>query len=58
MFPVSIVIAIVAMAAGVEGATFFVPVFLLVLKLPPRRTLLLRKGKLSLIRYAIEPRGG
>lgn len=35
MFPASIVIATVAMASGVEGATFFTPVFLLGLGLPP-----------------------
>lgn len=35
MFPVSVLIATVAMASGVEGATFFAPFFLLVLRLPP-----------------------
>ncbi|MBN1666064.1 MAG: sulfite exporter TauE/SafE family protein [Anaerolineales bacterium] len=35
MFPVSILIATIAMASGVEGATFFAPFFLLVLRLPP-----------------------
>lgn len=35
MFPVSIVIATIAMASGVEGATFFTPLFILVLKLSP-----------------------
>ncbi|AFZ54638.1 sulfite exporter TauE/SafE family protein [Cyanobacterium aponinum] len=35
MFPFSIVIATIAMASGVEGATFFTPLFMLVLKLPP-----------------------
>ncbi|PKL10114.1 MAG: sulfite exporter TauE/SafE family protein [Spirochaetae bacterium HGW-Spirochaetae-7] len=35
MFPVAALIATVAMASGVEGATFFVPVFMLGLKLPP-----------------------
>ncbi|OIP68421.1 MAG: permease [Oscillatoriales cyanobacterium CG2_30_44_21] len=34
MFPISIVIATVAMASGVEGATFFTPLFILALKLP------------------------
>lgn len=35
MFPVSIIIATVAMASGVEGATFFTPLFILALGLPP-----------------------
>lgn len=35
MFPVSIVVATVAMASGVEGATFFSPIFMLGLGLPP-----------------------
>ena len=35
MFPVAILIATVAMASGVEGATFFAPLFILALKLPP-----------------------
>jgi uncharacterized membrane protein YfcA len=35
MFPVSIGIATVAMASGVEGATFFAPVFILALGLSP-----------------------
>ena len=35
MFPVSILIATVAMATGVEGATFFTPLFILGLGLPP-----------------------
>lgn len=35
MFPVSILIATIAMASGVEGATFFAPFFLLALRLPP-----------------------
>lgn len=35
MFPVSILIATIAMASGVEGATFFAPFFILVLGLPP-----------------------
>ncbi len=35
MLPVSIIIATVAMASGVEGATFFSPVFILALGLPP-----------------------
>jgi len=35
MFPVSIAVATVAMASGVEGATFFAPIFLLGLGLPP-----------------------
>ncbi|NOZ05865.1 MAG: sulfite exporter TauE/SafE family protein [Chloroflexi bacterium] len=35
MFPVSILIATIAMASGVEGATFFSPLFLLALRLPP-----------------------
>jgi len=34
MLPVSVVIATVAMASGVEGATFFAPVFIVVLGLP------------------------
>ncbi len=35
MFPVSLVVATVAMASGVEGATFFAPIFILGLRLPP-----------------------
>lgn len=35
MLPVSIVVATIAMASGVEGATFFSPLFILALKLPP-----------------------
>ena len=35
MFPISILIATVAMASGVEGATFFSPLFILALRLPP-----------------------
>lgn len=35
MFPISIVIATIAMASGVEGATFFTPLFILTLRLPP-----------------------
>lgn len=35
MLPISVVIATVAMASGVEGATFFAPLFLLGLGLPP-----------------------
>jgi uncharacterized protein len=34
MLPVSIGVATVAMASGVEGATFFAPIFLLILGLP------------------------
>jgi len=34
MFPISMIIATIAMASGVEGATFFTPLFLLGLKLP------------------------
>lgn len=35
MFPISILIATVAMASGVGGATFFAPLFILVLGFPP-----------------------
>ncbi|MBZ0277752.1 MAG: sulfite exporter TauE/SafE family protein [Anaerolineae bacterium] len=35
MFPVSILVATTAMASGVEGATFFAPIFILLLGLPP-----------------------
>jgi len=35
MLPVSILIATIAMASGVEGGTFFTPVFILALRLPP-----------------------
>lgn len=35
MFPIAVVIATVAMASGVEGATFFTPLFILGLGLPP-----------------------
>ena len=33
-FPIGVVIATIAMASGVEGATFFTPVFIIVLGLP------------------------
>ncbi len=35
MLPVSILVATTAMASGVEGATFFAPIFILGLRLPP-----------------------
>lgn len=35
MLPVSILVATIAMASGVEGATFFSPLFILALRLPP-----------------------
>ena len=35
MFPVAILVATTAMATGVEGATFFAPIFMLGLHLPP-----------------------
>ena len=35
MLPVAIVIATTAMASGVGGATFFAPLFILALRLPP-----------------------
>ena len=35
MFPISILIATIAMASGVEGATFFTPLFILALGLSP-----------------------
>jgi hypothetical protein len=35
MFPVAIIIATTAMASGVGGATFFSPLFMLALGLPP-----------------------
>lgn len=35
VFPIAILIATVAMASGVEGATFFSPLFILALGLPP-----------------------
>ncbi len=35
MLPVSILVATTAMASGVEGATFFAPIFILALRLPP-----------------------
>ncbi len=35
MFPVAIFVATTAMASGVEGATFFAPIFILLLGLPP-----------------------
>ncbi|AFY71167.1 protein of unknown function DUF81 [Thalassoporum mexicanum PCC 7367] len=35
MFPVAIAISTVAMASGVEGGTFFAPIFLLAIGLPP-----------------------
>lgn len=35
MLPVAVLIATIAMASGVEGGTFFAPVFMLALHLPP-----------------------
>ncbi len=35
MFPISILVATTAMASGVEGATFFAPILILLLGLPP-----------------------
>jgi uncharacterized membrane protein YfcA len=35
MLPVAVAIATIAMASGIGGATFFVPVFILALRLPP-----------------------
>ncbi len=35
MFPIAVVFATTAMASGVEGATFFTPLFILALGLPP-----------------------
>ncbi len=35
MLPISVVIATIAMASGVEGATFFTPLFIIILGLPP-----------------------
>ena len=35
MLPAAVLIATTAMASGVEGATFFSPLFILVLGLPP-----------------------
>lgn len=35
MFPAAMLIATIAMASGVEGATFFTPLFILALGLPP-----------------------
>ncbi len=35
MFPISIIIATIAMASGVEGATFFTPLFILAFRLSP-----------------------
>lgn len=35
MFPISILVSTIAMATGVEGATFFSPIFMLLLRLPP-----------------------
>lgn len=34
-FPISIIVASIAMASGVEGATFFSPIFILALGFPP-----------------------
>lgn len=36
MFPVSVLVATVAMASGVEGATFFTPLFILALGIPTK----------------------
>jgi len=35
MFPVAILVATTAMASGIGGATFFTPIFILALRLPP-----------------------
>jgi uncharacterized membrane protein YfcA len=35
MLPTSILVATIAMASGIEGATFFSPLFILALRLPP-----------------------
>jgi uncharacterized membrane protein YfcA len=35
MFPISVLIATTALASGVEGATFFTPLFIIALGLPP-----------------------
>jgi hypothetical protein len=35
MFPVAVLIAVVAMSSGIGGATFFTPLFIIVLRLPP-----------------------
>jgi uncharacterized membrane protein YfcA len=35
MLPIATIIATIAMASGIGGATFFVPVFILALRLPP-----------------------
>ncbi len=35
MFPISILVATTAMASGVGGATFFAPIFIIALRLPP-----------------------
>ena len=35
MLPIAVLIATIAMASGVEGATFFSPLFILALRLPP-----------------------
>ncbi len=36
MLPVAILIATTAMASGAEGATFFSPLFILALEMPPK----------------------
>lgn len=35
MLPIAVLVATTAMASGVEGATFFAPIFILALRLPP-----------------------
>ena len=35
MFPVAVLVATTAMASGVGGATFFSPIFILLLRLEP-----------------------
>jgi uncharacterized membrane protein YfcA len=39
MLPIATVIATIAMASGIGGATFFVPMFILALRLPPEVTI-------------------
>ena len=39
MFPIAILIATIAMASGVGGATFFSPLFILAVGLPPEVTI-------------------
>lgn len=51
LFPIAIVIAAVANGAGIGGATFFSPLFILALHLEPRVAI----GAALTLRYSASP---